>query len=202
MAHIKNNREERPTLESVKLSARRNKIFVVVFSLVVLTSACVWAWMLWTVAACMSFDEITEPIQDHSLRILTATGVALLLFSIAGAAFYRARKRENEALQREVAEHKKTKQALEEARDGLEQRTAELSKANEEVLRINDTVQGNIGRDLHDGLLQQLTGLTYFSDTLAENLAEVSSPCIDGANEISEHLRRPWAARPFLSPLL
>jgi two-component system sensor kinase FixL len=43
---------------------------------------------------------------------------------------------------------------------------------------------------LHDGLLQQLTGLTYFSDTLAENLAEVGSTCVDGAHEISEHLRR------------
>jgi len=449
MAHIKNNREERPTLESVKLSARRNKIVVVVFSLVVLTSACVWAWMStrqfnkqtvrinqehlldiarveskflksllaaksdqsledftseitigekgyiwiidangiivshpdreqigkdkmairktgfpghdwsdldeivqrmkkseegvgfyesvwwtehdpeaskklvgfapvevenrsWAVAACMSFDEITEPIEEHTLRTLSAAGVALLLFSITGGTFYRTQKRENEALQREVAEHKKTKETLEEAHARLEQRveqrTAELSRANEElerefeerklaeerirdlakfpseypnpvlrvskdktityankagerllrelgtelgrdlpnkwnriveealaaglnrqaelehegrvlsltlapitnsgyvniygldvtenrrlqqeILRINDTVQGNIGRDLHDGLLQQLTGLTYFSDTLAENLAEVASPCVDGAHEISEHLRR------------
>ncbi len=169
MAHIKNNRKERPTLGSVKLSARRNKVFAVVFSLVVLTSACVWA---------------------YSLRSLSAAGVALLLFSIAGGLFYRIQKRENESLQREVAEHKKTKESLEEARAGLEQRTAELRRANEEVLRINDTVQGNIGRDLHDGLLQQLTGLTYFSDTLAENLAEAASPCVDGAHEISEHLRR------------
>lgn len=449
MGYIKNNREERATLESVKLSARRNKIVVVAFSLVVLTSACVWAWMstrqfnkqtvrinqehlldiarveskflksllaaksdhslenftseitigekgyiwiidangiiishpdreqlgkdkmairkagfpghdwsdldgivqrmkkgedgigiyesvwwtehdpgaskklvgfapvqagstLWAVAACMSFDEITEPIEDHSLSTLSAAGVALLLFSITGGIFYRTQKRENEALQREVAEHKKTKEALEEAHARLEhrveQRTAELSRANEElerefeerklaeervrylakfpsedpnpvlrvskdktityankagerllrelgtelgrnlpgkwnriveetlaaglnrqadfeyegrvlsltlapitdsgyvniygldvtenrrlqqdVLRINDTVQGNIGRDLHDGLLQQLTGLTYFCDTLAENLADVASPCVDGAHEISEHLRR------------
>ena len=449
MEHTKNNREERPTLESVKLSARRNKIVVVVFSLAVLTSACVWAWLstrqfnkqtvrinqehlldiarveskflksllgerldysledftsaitigekgyiwiidangiiishpdreqigkdkmairkagfpghdwsdldgivqrmkkgeegigiyesvwwtehdpeaskklvgfapvqvgntLWAVAACMSFDEITEPIEDHSLRTLSAAGVALLLFSLTGGAFYITQKRENEALQREVAEHKKTKEALEEAQAGLEhrveQRTAELRRANEEIkrefeerklaeervrdlakfpsedpnpvlrvskdktityangageqllrklgtgfggelpgkwsrivedaldsglsrqaeleheervlsltlapitdsgyvniygldvtenrrlqqeiLRINDTVQGNIGRDLHDGLLQQLTGLTYFCDTLAENLAEVASPCVDDAHEISEHLRR------------
>jgi two-component system CheB/CheR fusion protein len=66
----------------------------------------------------------------------------------------------------------------------------ENRRLQQEVLRINDTVQGKIGRDLHDGLLQQLTGLTYFSDTLAENLAEVASPCVDGAHEISEHLRR------------
>ena len=449
MAYIKKTADKRPTVESVKLSARRNKIVVVAFSLVVLTSACVWAWMstrqfnkqtvrinqehlldiakveskflknllaeksdqsldsfsseitigqrgyiwiidsngiivshpdrdqigkdkmairktefpghdwsdldeivqrmkkgqegigiyesvwwteldpeaskklvgfapvrvgdtLYAVAACMSFDEITEPIEDHSLRTLSAAGVALLLFGITGGTFYRTQKRENEALQTEVAEHKKTKEALEEAHARLEQRveqrTAELSRANEElerefeerklaeerirdlakfpsqdpnpvlrvskdktityankagesllrelgtelgrdlpgkwsliveealadglnrqaelehegrilsltlapisdsgyvniygldvtenrrlqqeILRINDTVQGNIGRDLHDGLLQQLTGLTYFSDTLAEKLAEVASPCVDGAHEISEHLRR------------
>lgn len=449
MEYINRNREKRRTLEPVELAAHRNKIVVAVFSLVVLTSACVWAWMstrqfskqtvkinqehlldiakveskflksllaaksdhsledftsditigekgyvwiidangiivshpdrdqigkdkmairktefpghdwsdldgivqrmkkgeegvgvyesvwwtehdpeaskklvgfapvqvgnkLWAVAACMSFDEITEPIEDHSLRTLSAAGVALLLFSIAGGTFYRTQKRENQALQIEVAEHRKTKEALEEAQTGLEQRveqrTAELRRANEEikrefeerklaeervrdlakfpsedpnpvlrvskdktityannageqllrnlgtgfggelpgkwnglveetladglnrqaelehegrvlsltlapitdsgyvniygldvtenrrlqqeVLRINDTVQGNIGRDLHDGLLQQLTGLTYFCDTLAENLAEVASPCVDGAHEISEHLRR------------
>ena len=41
----------------------------------------------------------------------------------------------------EIAEHKRTKQKL------LEQ----------EILNINDTIQGNVGRDLHDSLLQQLT---------------------------------------------
>ncbi len=60
----------------------------------------------------------------------------------------------------------------------------------QQILRINDRVQGNIGRDLHDGLLQQLTGVTFFCDTLVEKLAEVSSSCTDDAREISKHLRQ------------
>jgi len=266
----------------------------------------------WSVAACMSFDEITEPIEDHATRTFSAAGVALLLFSVTGATFYRTLKRENTALEKEVAEHKKTREALEESQTRLEQRvemrTAELRKINQElkkefeerklaearvrdlakfpgedpnpvlrvawdqivtyankagesllrelrtavggrlperwsnvvqealvaglnrqaelehngrilsltlapitdggyvnvygldvtenrrlqqeVLRIHETVQGNIGRDLHDGLLQQLTGLTYFADTLVDNLDESGSPHVDGAREISEHLRR------------
>jgi signal transduction histidine kinase len=43
---------------------------------------------------------------------------------------------------------------------------------------------------LHDGLLQQLTGVTFFFDTLVEKLAEVSSSFTDDAREISKHLRQ------------
>lgn len=169
----------------------------------------------WSVAACMSFDEIAGPITEHTIDTYIMAGVVLLLFSTTGTVFYRSQTRENLALQSEVQEHKKTKEALQEAHDRLEQRvedrTAELKKANnmlriefeerrsteeksrqleQQILRINDTVQGNIGRDLHDGLLQQLTGVTFFCDTLVEKLSDVSSPCAADASEISGHLRQ------------
>jgi signal transduction histidine kinase len=66
----------------------------------------------------------------------------------------------------------------------------ERKRLEQQILRINDRVQANIGRDLHDGLLQQLTGVALFCDTLVERLTEISSPCTDDAREISEHLRQ------------
>lgn len=267
---------------------------------------------LWSVAACMSLAEIARPMRFHVLRDLATAGLAVLLCSITGRTFYMSQKRENKALQREAAEHRNTKEALQKAHDTLEQRieerTAQLKRTNEllrreseerrvaeersrelakfpgenpspvlrisedgtvtyankagdcllrhlgtelgqplptewrrvtedaistssdkqkevkygghtfsltfapiissgyvniyglditehkyleqQILRINDEVQGRIGRDLHDGLLQQLTGVALFCDTLVEKLTEVSSPCTDDAREVSEHLRQ------------
>ncbi|MCK4792389.1 MAG: cache domain-containing protein, partial [Desulfobacteraceae bacterium] len=266
----------------------------------------------WSIAVCMGFDELARPIKNHTLRTSAIAGFVVLLFVVTGRIFYKIQKRENKALQREVTEHKRTREALQEAHDKLEQRveerTAELKRTNEllrkefeerrlaeeksrelakfpsedpnpvlrvskdgivtyankaggsllrhlrtevgqplpaewcqiledvidsgsnkqteieydshtfsltfapimdsgyiniyglditehkyleqQILRINDEVQGNIGRDLHDGLLQQLTGVTFFCDTLVEKLTEVSSSCTADAREISMHLRQ------------
>ncbi|MBN1126326.1 MAG: cache domain-containing protein [Sedimentisphaerales bacterium] len=265
-----------------------------------------------SVAVCMSYDEIAGPIRSYTLRTFTIAGMAIALFGMAGRIFYRSQQRENQALQQEVAEHKKTRKALQEAHDRLEQcvedRTVELRNTNkllrkeceertlveernrdlakfpsedpnpvlrisvegtityankagellleelgtgpggmlpepwdqivrevyhseghkqvevaygekmfsltlapvknsgyvnlygldvterkileQEILKINDMVQGSVGRDLHDGLLQQLTGVTFFCDTLVENLADKSSPYRIDAQEIAGRLRR------------
>ncbi|MBN1817026.1 MAG: cache domain-containing protein [Sedimentisphaerales bacterium] len=265
-----------------------------------------------SVAVCMSYEEIAGPIRAYTLRTFTIAGMAIALFALAGRIYYKSQQRENEALQQEVAEHLKTRQALQKAHDRLEQnveeRTVELRQTNEllrkecqerklaeernrdlakfpsedpnpvlriaiegtvtyankageilleelgtgpgrmlpdpwnrivqevcrlqdhtqaeiahgdrilsltlapfkdsgyvnlyglditerkrleqEILRINDVVQGNVGRDLHDGLLQQLTGVTFFCDTLVENLTTAASPYIEDAREIAGYLRR------------
>jgi len=149
---------------------------------------------LWSIAACMSFDEITEPIEYHTQRTVGFAGMAVLLFGAAGGTFYRNLKKENQALQIEVMEHKRTKEELQQAHDGLErrveERTSELKRLERDIVKIHDTVQGNVGRDLHDGLLQQLSGLTFFCDALAANLSESSSVYKEDASEISTHLRQ------------
>lgn len=149
---------------------------------------------LWSVAACMSFHEITEPIEDHTQRTVGVAVTAVVLFSAAGGTFYRNLKKENHALQEEVLEHKRTKEELQRAHDGLEkrveERTSELNRLEREIVKIHDTVQGSVGRDLHDGLLQQLSGLTFFCDALAANLSESSSLYVKDANEICAHLRQ------------
>lgn len=149
---------------------------------------------LWSIAACMSFDEITEPIETHTQRTVGIAGMAVLLFGLAGGTFYRNQKKENQALQIEVVEHKRTKESLQQAHDELErrveERTLELKHLEREIVKVHDTVQGNVGRDLHDGLLQQLSGLTFFCDALGANLSETSSPHEADANEICGHLRQ------------
>jgi signal transduction histidine kinase len=114
---------------------------------------------LWSVVACMSFDEITEPIENHTQQTVAVAGMAVLLFSVAGGTFYRNLKKENQALQIEVTDHKRTKEELQRAHDHLErrveERTSELNRLEREIVKIHDEVQGNVGRDLHDGLLQQ-----------------------------------------------
>jgi signal transduction histidine kinase len=149
---------------------------------------------LWSIAACMSFDEIIEPIENHTQRTVGIAGMAVLLFGAAGGTFYRNLKRENQALQIEVMEHKRTKEELQQAHDGLErrveERTLELKHLEHEIVKIHDTVQGNVGRDLHDGLLQQLSGLTFYCDALGATLSETSSPHVADANEICRHLRQ------------
>lgn len=163
---------------------------------------------IFSVAACMSFDEIAQPITEHTLDTYVSASIVLTFFIITAAVFYSSQTKENKALENEVLEHKKTKQALLQAHDRLEQkvedRTVELKKANErlrlefderrkleqQILKINDTVQNNIGRDLHDGLLQQLTGVTFFCDTLVEKLNDLSSSCAQDASEIAGHLRQ------------
>jgi len=149
---------------------------------------------LWSIAACMSFDEITEPIQNHTQRTLGVAGMAVLLFGAAGGTFYRNLKKKNQALQIEVMEHKRTKGELQQAHDGLErrvkERTSEVKRLEREIVKIHDTVQGNVGRDLHDGLLQQLSGLTFYCDALAANLANTASSQVADANEICTHLRQ------------
>jgi len=265
-----------------------------------------------SVAVCMSFEEIAGPIQENTLRTIGITALAVLLIGATSRTFYAGLKRENEALQREVSEHKKTREALERAHEILEQRveerTAELKESNkrlvkevaertgaeeksrelakfpgedpspvlrvscdgrmtycnaagtclltqtetgeggtlpaewlgiikscietglkkeietarggrvfsliftpirdfgyvniygldvtehkcleQQILRVHEAVLGSIGRDLHDGLLQHLTGVTYYCDTLVEELTESSSPYRANAGEISDHLRQ------------
>jgi len=85
----------------------------------------------------------------------------------------------------------------------VEQRTAELSQANEElralveisnrlreeILRISEHEQRRIGQDLHDDLGQQLAGTWMMSNVLERQLAARSAPEHADARNISSHLQ-------------
>jgi PAS domain S-box-containing protein len=91
----------------------------------------------------------------------------------------------------DVENLKRTQQALQEAHDRLEERvqarTADLEATNaalraeiaerrrleREVLRVSEFEQRRIGQDIHDGLCQQLAGITYLTQSLE------TEPCKD-----------------------
>ena len=52
----------------------------------------------------------------------------------------------------------------------------EQRRLQQQVLEISDAEQQRIGRDLHDGVGQELTGLGFLASHLADSLAELSLP--------------------------
>lgn len=65
------------------------------------------------------------------------------------------------------------------ARDITERRRLER-----EILEISNREQRRIGHDLHDGVCQQLAGLAYLADILADRLRERSAPEATDAEKI------------------
>ncbi len=64
----------------------------------------------------------------------------------------------------------------------------ERRRLEEEVLRISEREQRRIAQDLHDGLGQQLAGISCLSNTLSQKLAQQGSPEAQKAARISKLL--------------
>lgn len=71
----------------------------------------------------------------------------------------------------------------------LEREMAERRRLEQEVLDVATAEKQRVGRDLHDSLGQKLTGATYLSRTLAEELAADGSPHGGRAAQINEVLK-------------
>lgn len=63
---------------------------------------------------------------------------------------------------------------------------AEARELEQQLLRVSEAEQRRIGRDLHDGLGQQLTGLALLGKTLAQRLKNRSAPEAEDAQRIAE----------------
>jgi signal transduction histidine kinase len=66
------------------------------------------------------------------------------------------------------------------ARDVTDQRRLER-----EIVEISDREKDRLGRDLHDGLCQNLAGIAALSTTLGRQLASLSTPAATAAAEIA-----------------
>jgi PAS domain S-box-containing protein len=108
---------------------------------------------------------------------------------------------------RDITERKQAQMELQAAHDGLEQkvqkRTKELAETVEilhsevadrkrlekEVLTISEEEQRRIGRELHDGLQQELVGMTFNCERLKRKLATKSLPETEEAAIIHQLLK-------------
>jgi len=103
----------------------------------------------------------------------------------------------------DVTERKQTEEELIRHRRHLEElvhaRTEELARANEklvkeiedrkrlemEILEISEREKRRMGRELHDGIGQQLTGIAYMAKVMEKKLADKLPDEANGAAEIS-----------------
>ena len=69
--------------------------------------------------------------------------------------------------------------------EGIARDITERKRLEREILEISSREQRRIGRDLHDGVCQQLAGLAFMTSTLAEELEEKGLPESAQANRIS-----------------
>lgn len=59
-----------------------------------------------------------------------------------------------------------------------------------EIIEISTLEQQRIGQDIHDGLGQQLTGISMLAKSLARRLAAVSPAESDAATQLNEHVQQ------------
>jgi PAS domain S-box-containing protein len=71
---------------------------------------------------------------------------------------------------------------------GIIRDIGERKRLEAEILQASEREQRRIAEDLHDGLGQQLAGLSCLSDTLKRNLAQAASPEAPSAAKISKLL--------------
>lgn len=110
-----------------------------------------------------------------------------------------------------VAEQRRAQADLKSSHDGLEQRvkerTQDIAAINADLrremaarrrletalIRVSEEQQQAIGRELHDGLGQHLTGLALFSATLQQKLHERTQPEAEAARQIVDLINQATA---------
>jgi len=70
--------------------------------------------------------------------------------------------------------------------EGIARDVTERRRLEKEILEISTREQHRIGHDLHDGVCQQLAGIGFLSDILADKLQEQNRPEAVEAQSISE----------------
>jgi len=69
--------------------------------------------------------------------------------------------------------------------EGIARDITERKRLEREILEISNREQRRIGRDLHDGVCQQLAGIAFLTSTLAEELGDEGVPQSPQAEKIS-----------------
>jgi signal transduction histidine kinase len=72
------------------------------------------------------------------------------------------------------------------ARQRAEQNAEQVRALQQRILEVSEREQQKIGRDLHDGLGQHLTGIAFLSKRLAKRLSAKSLPEAEDASQIEK----------------
>jgi signal transduction histidine kinase len=95
--------------------------------------------------------------------------------------------------------------SLDRARQRVRRSDADVRKLQREILEIGDEQRQRIGHDLHDGLGQQLTGISLLTESLAQKAASGAAPTLDEVERItrlaSEAVQQARELARNLSPL-
>jgi two-component system CheB/CheR fusion protein len=76
------------------------------------------------------------------------------------------------------------------ANQSLQDEILERTRLEREILQVSSKEQQRIGQELHDGLGQELTGLSYLAHSMAQRLKSRGSPEADTAVELASSIPR------------
>jgi signal transduction histidine kinase len=71
--------------------------------------------------------------------------------------------------------------------EALEREVTTRGRLEDEILEISEREQCRLGRDLHDGLSQELAGIALLTKAMANRLKEDAHPCADDAKMIAHY---------------
>ena len=87
----------------------------------------------------------------------------------------------------------------------LQWQLAAKKRLEKQILEVSDHEKNLLGQDLHDGLAQDLSGILFLSQALAEKIAERPAPAVEIAAKItdllSESIRRARSMAYGLAPV-
>lgn len=106
-------------------------------------------------------------------NVIAVTGMLLSAASKESRIIHEQLKKSHHRLEQEVS-HRTAE--LANSNDGLRQEIAERKALEAELLLSGESLRRAMGRDLHDGLGQQLTSIAFFGATLHQQLAGQSRP--------------------------
>jgi signal transduction histidine kinase len=152
-------------------------------------------------------QEEQQRLQDRTTAKVTETRTAIHLIVLSGAAGSLMLSLMAYHLKVELARRRRTESELRAHKDRLTElvdaRTQDLRKAvntleteiteryrlEREILEISEREQSRLGQDIHDGLGQELAGISMLASVLAKDLQAESPLLANSATRISTYIR-------------
>lgn len=151
-------------------------------------------WTIEFVSLPGSAEDAPRGVPEIILAAGTLISLILFVFTRAESVARRRAEYAAEELQaaRATLERRVRERTLElsRANEALKAEMHERTRAEREMTEISEREQQRLGQDIHDGLSQQLTGISYLIKSVEKRLAARELPEAKDAGEISELVKR------------